>query len=388
MPNHKKLSDEGKIKLTLDRFAPMKVGLPPEPYLELSKKYHLSEKTIQAAISDAFQRGLVIVQGTRLPPVYKESAYLEALILEKYRFLHTAVVIDVNAANADGEVIHRSLGHAMAHRIHHSAIKFQPSGVIGIGTGRAVHYTAEALARLPPLSVSDITVMSLTGSFFMLTSRTIDQNNMDGGLVDADTNTALLLKYFRGPVNMKPISFPIAHSLPTRDSVIRHTWLHAPEYNRHTPSHAIIGLGMFSEDNGLVQEVRRSKEGRSPALEPIWPELRKLIENIDSVRNAYPDYCPVGDICNHLFLVPPPPSVKIDNFMKRMVSSIKESISIINNMLLTADAGQLRKIRNVMLVAGTMQKAGGIRHILNNEHVFVHALCVDREVAQYLLETD
>lgn len=57
--------------------------------------------------------------------------------------------------------VHRILGEATA-RLLSTGPLFRDGDVIGLGSGRGVYYTVDALTRLPALRVSDVTLVSLT----------------------------------------------------------------------------------------------------------------------------------------------------------------------------------------------------------------------------------
>ncbi len=134
--------------------------------------------------------------------------------------------------------------------------------------------------------------------------------------------------------------------------------------------------------NRLVQEVK-SDAPTSPVLTHIHDETEELVTLVEKLAQLIPGYCAVADICNYLFFVPPANvggSEQIRNLEKRT----QEIIEIINSRILTATTEQMRKIDNVMLVAGTHYKAEGIKATLKDKGI-VNMLFTDRDAANAIL---
>jgi len=366
----------------------MKKGKPPASYRGLAqsiKGTKLSEKTVQKAITEAFKKGLISVVAAKSLEYRREHA-LEEQLLERFRDLQMAIVISTD----NKEDVHKSLGHALAQQIHESKFMFRAGDIIGLGTGRGIHYTIENLVDLTQVPVENITIMSLTGSLFPQGV----SNNLDY-LLDADTNAALFTKHFRGLIQVRPISYPIAHQEAARKILTKETWLSPDEYAAHTPTLAIIGLGVLTGNNRLVQEVQRPADAKSPVLKPVYTYLQSIITEVESIKKEYNGYCAVGDCCNRLFIIPPPADIN-ERIIPRLKKTLKPLIDTVNECTITATEEQLRMIKNVILVAGGSEKASGILCVLTKESgnisgilqevPRIDGICIDKESAEFILQ--
>jgi len=162
------------------------------------------------------------------------------------------------------------------------------------------------------------------------------------------------------------------------------TWLADDEFRKHVPNHAIVGLGVLRGNNRLVQEAKSDPRQRSPSLNPIYPLLEKLVQDIDFVQKKCISYCPVADFCNSLFVILPAKTASSD-VVRVVEEDIRRTIESINKHLLTITYDQIRCIENVMLVARTLEKAPGIYQLLTEKEGAVSGICVDKAAAEYVL---
>ena len=97
-------------------------------------------------------------------------------------------------------------------------------------------------------------------------------------------------------------------------------------------------------------------------------------------RHTRATYCPVADIANHLLYIP---SSRIPESAR---ANIKNYIKEINRRLIAFDDLQISKTP-IMLVAGTLEKADAIHHLLTSRNSFtVKGLCTDAATADAILK--
>jgi DNA-binding transcriptional regulator LsrR (DeoR family) len=375
--SNQKVTDEKAREIAAAYVSPICQGRNPKSKAELAEQFKLSQKTVAKAISDAFKKKLITIE-THVIPQFKHNETLAGKLLEKFENLKLAVVIDI-AGSPDSDFIHKNLGYAMARQIQADPFFFRDGDVVGVGSGRGVYHTISALNGLGNVRVREISIVSLTGSVF--SQRTSRRQEF---LLDADIHAALLAQHFDGLIQVRPISAPIAQLTPKRSQVIENSWL-GTDYCKHLPTHAIVGVGVLSKQHRLYEEIKTSQN--AAVLAPIVTPLRKLVDLVDRIiaedRHDVP-YLPVADLCTRLFVVPPP--LDMDPKLKRLVEDdIFGLVNVINTHLLTATKTQLQKVKNVILVAGTLNKARAILSLLQHPVARIDTLCTDSDVAHALI---
>jgi len=265
----------------------------------------LTGKTVQKAIVEAFERPLVGLAQPELAPPITRDVVLESTLENRFSNKRVrAIVVKHGEKSLGGAQVNWLLGHALAHHISKNAL-FRDRDVIGLGTGRAVYHTVEAFRGLPRLDAKHISLFSLTGSMFPKNSASALEY-----MLDADTITLSFAGYFSGLNTVRPISYPMAHSRAERDRLIKETFL-GPEFERNTPTHAIIGLGILSGDSRFASEARKPKG--SSAIGAIYDNIRRLRESIETINESLrqmhggslEEVSLVGDYCNRLFRIHP-----------------------------------------------------------------------------------
>ena len=242
--------------------------------------------------------------------------------------------------------------------------------------------------------------MSLTGSLFIH-----ETNIRQEFLLDADIHTALLAQRFDGRVHTLPISQSIAHDRDLMLDVRNRTAL-GRAYEKNTPTHSIVGVGVIGPGHRFFEAVRRreakdrrvaeeklktkasvrkfpEEDGATSYRPMIVPEsmyehLRWLVNHSGSQG-----YFPVGDVCNRLFFVPPPKETRIPLDIEK---GVRDRIDLMNESLLTVTKTQLNKVPTIMLVAGTVAKAGAIYRLLVRDIPRIDTLCIDSATADAVLE--
>jgi hypothetical protein len=255
---------------------------------------------------------------------------------------------------------------------------FRSGSVIGLGSGRGVYHTVDALSKLPPLRATNVKLVSLTGAVFAQ-----DHASKMNLRLDADFHVNLFGQCFAHPVEIHQIHAPIVLSDPRELSAVRkRTWLGKETWEGDI--HGLFGVGVLKKGhrfNEFVDESERGEFKRDHTLDPILEPLRKLIRICKTVSNDC--YCPVADICNNLFFVTPPPEAKVP---MEVATSIRQLIESINRQLVNISEAQLGQIRNIMLVAGGVQKAYAIRQLLTNDSYHIPFICTDGATAREILK--
>jgi DNA-binding transcriptional regulator LsrR (DeoR family) len=384
MPPPERFTAQQKADMALAWLTPMTSGLPHMTYAELTAKFgqadddntEASSKTIQKALIDAFRLGLVKVQKHDVVTPYDRNAALERALRETFDIKDAAVV----ASNeSDTDYLHHQLGHCLATEITQSRFPlFRAGDIIGMGSGRGPQYTVrELVSQGAPLSVQSIILMSLTGSFFALTKSDADFN------LDADTQVARLARYFRdGEIISRPLPYPIAQTPADSGRLLKKGWLDRDKFFGQPPDHAILAAGTLL-DHRLCRAISRG-DPSDPFLKPIYREMSSLISSTKAAMDAYDIYCPVGDVCNIFFFIPPigVPSDKVSKIEEELRPKIRD----VNDRLLTISEEHINSVRNVILVAGGKRKAPTLHYLLTQRFIKIDVLCTDQHVATAVLE--
>ena len=380
-PKRKPITPEDKIRMTLLRFELDGQGRL-QSVEDVAGRVGRNVAVVSRAIASAFAERLVEVRRVEADSVVRLPA-LEERIKQRYRELCGVVVVrEVPMEGEDprsrNDRIHRNLGWAMGELIATGTL-FRDKDRIGLGSGRGVFYTVEALVRKLPLSVGDVTIGSLTGSVYAR-----DHSGQLNHMLDADNHTAHLAGCFSGRAQLRLISHPIAFKTPSAlKEVQRLTWLGEWD-ERSRPTHALMGVGALIPGHRLHEEARSSD--KNEWLSPIAEFVEPLVDICDSIRSRFPRYCPVMDLCNRFFFVEPPPDVQIDGGTR---DDIGRLLAGLNERLLTVTPEQLAEIESIILVAGGENKDLIVKNLLRNRsryHYRVRYLCTDSLTASALLD--
>lgn len=368
------MTDDLRCKLALERFEPLKSGERCRSYSELGEKHGKRDPAVVArAVAAAFERSLVEIRKVDTVRFPNRVSALEDQLKDKFG-LKEAVVIEEEPQSDDegeasyGDRVHKKLGLAVARFLTAGPSIFWDGEKIGLGTGRAVFETVCALASLPPkgrpkFRIGDIELLSLNGVLYPQ-----PHAGQMGIPLDADNHISILASCFAS-VRLHPISYSIAHSEEEIDAIRQNTWLADDKFDNHLPTHALVGMGVLAAGHRFFEEIKQTREGVSPPtlrnLKAVDSPLPRLVEYASKIRELEPRYCPVGDVANRLFFVPPPPELR-GRLPKDLEDKITPLIDKVNRLLLTISDAQLGRIRNVMLVAGTRTKALAIRKKLRD----------------------
>ena len=398
----KPLSDEERVKITLDRYRPVSKGEPKRPIRELGKVHGRDPAVISKAISSAFEDGLVSLVETPLPArgIHRVES-LEDELLAAFDKLRVAIVVDHGSREEDdqyGDQVHRILGYQMASELiapERGGSLFKRYGAsIALGSGRGVYCTIRGLKNFPRLGLSDLTLSSLTGSVFL--GPHPEPFIHWGQTLDGDTNIMLLSEYCRATkLLMRPLVSPLAHAATELPKVASRTWLGlAPESDPYFPTHALIGVGILSPGHRCWAEATSGSS--NSLIGEIQIDLEELVELCGKAQEISANqYCPVGDICNSFNFIEPPEPLKeklgkpFRDWLRQNQKRVNDLIEKMNLQLLTGQS-QLRQIDKILVVAGTAEKAPFIRQLFLDKAYSTDSfyLCTDRAAAEKMVYLD
>lgn len=371
------LADDELVELALTRFSPS--GL--NKVAELADASGRAEAVVIRAITAAFKKGLVtVVANNRRAPV--RVGALERALTEHFGLLGAVVVDHAVGASEDLQLdaeIHQALGEAMANVIAAAPV-FKDGDVIGVSSGRAVHFAVDGLASRMSSGAKGVTILSLSG---ILHPR--DHTRRRSLRFDADTNVLSLASAFSSSGSMEYVSQLLVTADDSELERARsRTWLGRDEFTGQTL--ALVGVGVFAPGHRLYEPFEDEEGSRrdDPVLAPIIDELQELARLSSDARTSLRSevaYYPVADICNHLFFVPPSGSRRL-----AQEGDIRAVIEAINARLLAVKPAQLAKAQTIILIAGTQRKAGAIETLLKHSGYAIRYLCTDSKTANSILE--
>ncbi len=364
------ITDEERIQIALKHYKEGRTLKAPQ------EQFHRHSSTLSRAMTEAFEKGLVEVRRVERPH-YRRDTDLEEQLKESFNIQLPLVVDPRISENIQDpalarDKVHAILGNVAASLIARGAL-FRPHDVIGVGSGRGVFHTIEGLQE-QRLGVSNITLVSLTGN---IGARSHAQKiNVH---MDADTHVDMLSKSFSQKIETFKISSLVSHRDAAVLKAIREeTWLSSTQWR--APTIALIGVGTMGRGHRFYDLAQ--SDDTQPMLLSLKEDLKRLITLSKKIQSRFADYCPIGDICNNLFFVTPPHHVRLHGNEEKDIRCI---INEINSKLLNIDDEQLQQIDNLMMVAGTAQKALAIRELLVHRGYKIRILCTDIEAAKSIL---
>lgn len=406
------LSDEERIRLALARYGSLNAGRNPRSYAHIYKEFKRSPTVVARAIKECFQRGLVAVAATDGIGPVSLNEVVKSEFLDAFPLLNGATIVTTPSAAPSeatdslvahdsiaslgpmvryGIVVHKLIGSAMANFIAHGAV-IRSGDSIAVGSGRAVFYCVEALRKALPLRAHDITLLALTGSLHVRGSDEPVNHHLD-----SDTHLSILGPVFQKRVTLEPISHVISVGNPdARPEVVGQTWLGTWKAESDpdviVPTHALVGIGVLGKGHRLYDLVKAdlARQGTASRVDPVLlkhlnPYLSTLIKVCDKYvgRGIYP----VGDLSNYLFWIEPAHGARIPDDDRQ---AVQDCIRELNRRLITANPRIFAAIRNIMVVSGTVEKAGALFTLLEQKNpdlkkVSISHLCTDTETARVLI---
>jgi DNA-binding transcriptional regulator LsrR (DeoR family) len=346
----------------------------------LASKSGRHQTTLCKKIREAFTKGLVRAVRVTKQDVRRDTT-LEGELKRAFRIQQPVVVdvgtdTDVSEQALRSDHIHDELGRALALLISQGVLTFRNGDIVGLGSGRGVYYTVEALGRVE-LGAGKVTLVSLTGDVYARSHARSTNVRMD-----ADLNTNQLGKLFSQELNLYLTSSSIYHpNEQSLNSKRDRSWLGTANWK--PPHIALIGVGVLEKGHRFYDLALSSDQ--EPVMGELRAQLRDLVSLCDRVRRyckSVDHYFPVADVCNNLFFVKPPKGLQIRGSDE---SEIADRINAINSCLFNVTAEQLKQIGHIILIAGTRQKALAIRHLLEGGEYNIGVLCTDSETAKTII---
>jgi DNA-binding transcriptional regulator LsrR (DeoR family) len=389
------ITDEERIEIALERFEPLTKNLPLKEISVIATEHDRHPSVITDAIKDAFARKLVSIVRLKHPGPAR-VVELEEKLERRFPNLRVARVIKAQVYSATSttghlaDKIHQELGKVAAGLIA-KKLTIRDEDIIGIGSGRGVYAFIEALGRLPTLRAHNVTAVSLTGDVDPRRHEYWDENidSSTPGInlsLDADVHANFLGLCFPRDLNIVKISALIAWERGELTAMRKRTILDRDTWKTIVPNLAIVGIGVFSHGHRFYQAVKGASKLGEKGLTPILGDLRELKNKLEQAvdRAEAERYVPVADVCNRLFYVKPPPDITINSEREKQIKAL---IDRINDKLLCASEEQLKDIKQLMLVAGTLKKAQAIKQLLEEGKYNIRIICVDEEAAEAILAT-
>ena len=116
-------------------------------------------------------------------------------------------------------------------------------------------------------------------------------------------------------------------------------------------------------------------------LNPAEDKLKNLLALVNEAEKKV-GYCPVGDICNHLFIIE---GGELQEKHSKLYNDISDQIKDLNNQTLTVNIDQIKSIRNVIGIAGGENfKSHAILNVLDKG--LLNILCTDGKTAEKILK--
>lgn len=375
-----------------------------EPGLE-----HIDASTVSRLYRYALDSGIVRVhidENAPFKPPRMEQ--LERELVAAYS-LQSAIVADATGHEETldnpyvDDQLHQALGHICADYLDTIV---RQNEIIALSSGRAVFYASESLFNkhiLDKRNVRGIKVVSLNGN---IAATVWSMESPDARrAMDADTSAAWMARAFLDAEFIR-LGLPVAVKSPEMvnewlsegpgrwispqvwedRSRIGNSTTNLNDEDVYVPTLALVGIGGVRAKSGHRFIVGHHE----PALGNLQPELNGLIELIEkySGNGNRLVSCPVGDLCNRLFIT----LAARQAIPKPELEKMQEYISAINSRLLSVTFEQLFNVPKVVVVAGGATKVDAIRSVLEWQAMgwkqpLVHDLCTDKETAERLLES-
>jgi DNA-binding transcriptional regulator LsrR (DeoR family) len=368
------------VQMALARYAASRSTGGFRTLKDVSSEFGRDQATVSRSIARAFREGLVQVKRSGAMP-YERAARLEERLEQTFPKTR-AIVVDwhrVPGSSAgpeqEDDELHECVGAALAGAIAQQGI-FRDGDAVGVGGGRAVYYTADALRQATgdkPLPVANIPVVAIAGSLF--------PQDLSGRLhakLDADLNVNVLAPCFEGG-KPRTLAVPLSYRAKERVRLALEDWDATHKQRQSVLTHALVGLGVLSERHRMLQLMKLS--ARDEMFGGIQRLLADLVRISDKHRNAENDYYPLAEVCCRLFVVEP------DRLPDKDLRKISTFIQELDERILTIERTVLYGISRLLLVAAGRGKGRAIRQLLRAGDWRVRYVCTDVSAATQILES-
>lgn len=407
MPRTPILTDEDGARLADWWADPINDGGAPPSFKSLAERAAIelgedgkaiTAKTAERYVRREFKRGHFHVRRVSMVPEPERDGAAEKRLEDKWREcgVHNFIVIKSREGDYGSDFIHSQLGYALTTYLTNYASFFDDGDRIGIGSGRAVHAVVNCFLRHRSKSLSNIFLMSLTGSIYPHFTNTDNST-----IVDADSNVLKFIPYFTNPIDVKLMSSQIAYSNIIEEKKKR--WISISdnlydsfgnpiddidaETRMRIPTCSFVGIGVFHDGHRLYDYIKSVKEGKIDD-DIYFKSIKRDLEEAYNINNDTlhsHGYVPLADLCNRFFVVNAPKGTKhiqkTDNITKDLTKLVNEKI---NPKLMTVPKTMLRHVPRNVLIAGTSKKAHAVRTMIERKYVKFKFICINSDIADLL----
>jgi DNA-binding transcriptional regulator LsrR (DeoR family) len=259
---------------------------------------------------------------------------------------------------------------------------------IGVGPGRGPAYTVECICKRARKAAlpSAKAIISLSGAMSRATeAEHFDADQVAGKLRDPVTADLC-------PVNSPLI--PIGRASSTHER-----FLSKRKWRECCPAVALVGIGALAGQHRMLLNDHISDfDAARKDVESICA-LASQIDGAyktwaDKSKSLEPPYHCVGDMCNRLFIVPPPEVASLKKSLRTVQAGLEAAVDRFNRKIdraMTAiSVAQVQEIAAggaVMAVAGGSFKRHAIRHVLSQDPPWITHLVTDEMTAQWLCDS-
>ena len=322
----------------------------------IAERLGCSARRVRDLIRYAREEGLVSIEVSDLfasaPALNRELA----VELERRAALSRAVVVEVEEAESDGDLLHYQLGRAAAEYVYDLIDSAEDN--VAIGAGRGVHFTVRALRDLVEQrkpSLGQLEIFSVVGAMWV---RTHSLREPNPEFVDADQNALELADIFGVPwPKVHLVWLPRLYLLgdaAQKEEVIARVAPHllGHDWQEQTPKDATrLGLSLFGL--GVVNDGGHF-------MMRHWGPQTEAVEEIEALRQAVLPVDPtaVVDVCDRFWLrrgADLPDGVRAE--AQRIVDSL-------NRRSVAVSFEKLNAARRRCLVAGGAHKLEGLAEVL------------------------
>ena len=301
--------------------------------------------------------------------------------LERRAKLSRAIVVEVDEAAADGDLLHYQLGQAAAEYVYDLIDSDEDN--VAVGAGRGVHFTVRALRELveqrkPGLGKLDIYAM--VGAMWVRT-HSIRQPNRE--FVDADQNALELADIFGVPwpkvhLVWLPRLYMVGDEAEKEDVIARvaphllgDNWQEQTPKDQERLGLSLFGLGVVNDGGHFMMRH--------------WGPQTEAVEEIEALRRTVLPVDPnaVVDVCDRFWLrrdASLPDDVRLE--AQRIVDSL-------NRRSVAVSFVKLNAARRRCLVAGGAHKVEGLVEVLlHGEEIGIrpNVMVTDDHTAAALLD--
>jgi DNA-binding transcriptional regulator LsrR (DeoR family) len=347
----------------------------------IGEQFGCSARRVRDLVRYAREENLITIEVSDLFASVPTLNRQRGADLERRAKLSRAIVVDVDEAVSDSDLLHYQLGQAAADYVYDLIDSAEDN--VAIGAGRGVHFTVRALRELVEQRKPEpgqLDIYSMVGAMWVRT-HSLRQPNRE--FVDADQNALELADIFGVPwPKVHLVWLPRLYMLGDegqKEEVIARVAPHllGDDWQEQTPKDqerlglSLFGLGVVNDGGHFMMRH--------------WGPQTEAVEEIEALRRTVLPVDPnaVVDVCDRFWLrrdASLPDDVRAE--AQRIVDSL-------NRRSVAVSFVKLNSARRRCLVAGGSHKLEGLVEVLvNGEEIGIrpNVLVTDDQTAAALLE--